>query len=41
VALPHKAAIRRGLGLVARHLPADARLSDELIDERHAAADIE
>jgi antitoxin ParD1/3/4 len=40
-ALPNKAAIRRAQGLVARHVPADAGLSDELIDDRHAAADIE
>jgi hypothetical protein len=40
-ALPNKAAIHRAQALVARHVSADAGLADELIAERHAAADIE
>jgi hypothetical protein len=40
-ALPNEPAIRRAQALVARHVPADAGLADEVIAERHAAADIE
>jgi bifunctional DNA-binding transcriptional regulator/antitoxin component of YhaV-PrlF toxin-antitoxin module len=38
---PVDVAIRRAQALVARYVPADAGLADELIAERRAAADIE